>query len=279
MFPLRRFRDISGGRLLISVRIFLTDWKNSSTLNARFKGYNFQTRLGYGNGPGPVRDSGSGILYGRQQPKMTTDAETPRPITRIQREKQEVILEAALDVFSQFGFRGSTIDQIAEAAVPGGAVIPTMARGARAIAAATGNNELGGAALYRALDTGRQARIGEHDVGPGLEVLGDAEIVERKRKDIGIGLYEFIGQLGCQLQGRSLAGGALLGCGVGREYRIGPGRGGQRAQADFAPGKGDVCPIGDKCGLERIGDGAGDRALIANGGVEAKERGHKITFR
>jgi TetR/AcrR family transcriptional regulator len=37
-------------------------------------------------------------------------------VTRIQREKQEVILEAALDVFSQFGFRGSTIDQIAEAA-------------------------------------------------------------------------------------------------------------------------------------------------------------------
>ena len=47
---------------------------------------------------------------------MTTDGATPRPATRIQREKQEVILEAALDVFSQFGFRGSTIDQIAEAA-------------------------------------------------------------------------------------------------------------------------------------------------------------------
>jgi len=47
---------------------------------------------------------------------MTTDGAPPRPATRIQREKQEVILEAALDVFSQFGFRGSTIDQIAEAA-------------------------------------------------------------------------------------------------------------------------------------------------------------------
>ncbi|MBO9631291.1 MAG: TetR family transcriptional regulator, partial [Shinella sp.] len=34
----------------------------------------------------------------------------------IQREKQEVILEAALDVFSREGFRGATIDQIAEAA-------------------------------------------------------------------------------------------------------------------------------------------------------------------
>lgn len=40
----------------------------------------------------------------------------PRPITRIQREKQDLILEAALDVFSLHGFRGATIDQIAEVA-------------------------------------------------------------------------------------------------------------------------------------------------------------------
>ncbi|MEZ2220065.1 TetR family transcriptional regulator C-terminal domain-containing protein [Rhizobium sp. RCC_161_2] len=36
--------------------------------------------------------------------------------TRIQEEKEEVILEAALDVFSVHGFRGSTIDQIADVA-------------------------------------------------------------------------------------------------------------------------------------------------------------------
>jgi TetR/AcrR family transcriptional regulator len=36
--------------------------------------------------------------------------------TRIQAEKSEQILEAALDVFSAHGFRGATIDQIAEAA-------------------------------------------------------------------------------------------------------------------------------------------------------------------
>ncbi len=36
--------------------------------------------------------------------------------TRIQEENEERILEAALDVFSTHGFRGSTIDQIAEAA-------------------------------------------------------------------------------------------------------------------------------------------------------------------
>jgi len=34
-------------------------------------------------------------------------------ITRIQREKREVILEAALQVFSENGFRGTTLDQIA----------------------------------------------------------------------------------------------------------------------------------------------------------------------
>ena len=39
-----------------------------------------------------------------------------RPRTRIQREKQDVILNAALDVFSLHGFRGATIDQIAAAA-------------------------------------------------------------------------------------------------------------------------------------------------------------------
>lgn len=36
--------------------------------------------------------------------------------TRIQEEKEEIILEAALDVFSVNGFRGTTIDQIAEVA-------------------------------------------------------------------------------------------------------------------------------------------------------------------
>jgi len=36
--------------------------------------------------------------------------------TRIQEEKEEQILEAALEVFSASGFRGSTIDQIAEVA-------------------------------------------------------------------------------------------------------------------------------------------------------------------
>jgi TetR/AcrR family transcriptional regulator len=44
------------------------------------------------------------------------DSPSPRRRTRIQQEKRDLILEAALEVFSANGFRGSTIDQIAEAA-------------------------------------------------------------------------------------------------------------------------------------------------------------------
>lgn len=57
-----------------------------------------------------TKESGSGSKRKR------ASAGKPRPQTRIQREKQDIILEAALDVFSQHGFRGATIDQIAEAA-------------------------------------------------------------------------------------------------------------------------------------------------------------------
>ncbi len=47
---------------------------------------------------------------------MNIETPSRRPRTRIQREKRELILEAALEVFSNHGFRGATIDQIAEAA-------------------------------------------------------------------------------------------------------------------------------------------------------------------
>ncbi|MFD1914291.1 TetR family transcriptional regulator C-terminal domain-containing protein [Halodurantibacterium flavum] len=41
---------------------------------------------------------------------------SPRPRTRIQRKNMQAILDAALEVFSQHGFRGATLDQIAEQA-------------------------------------------------------------------------------------------------------------------------------------------------------------------
>jgi TetR/AcrR family transcriptional regulator len=40
----------------------------------------------------------------------------PKTQSRIQKKNQAAILAAGLDVFSQYGFRGSTLDQIAEAA-------------------------------------------------------------------------------------------------------------------------------------------------------------------
>ena len=39
-----------------------------------------------------------------------------KPRTRIQARNSDVILDAALGVFSQHGFRGATLDQIAEVA-------------------------------------------------------------------------------------------------------------------------------------------------------------------
>lgn len=39
-----------------------------------------------------------------------------KPLTRIQERNSRAILDAALDVFSQHGFRGATLDQIAEVA-------------------------------------------------------------------------------------------------------------------------------------------------------------------
>ena len=41
-------------------------------------------------------------------------SDTTKKVTRIQREKINVILEAALEVFSNHGFRGATIDMIAK---------------------------------------------------------------------------------------------------------------------------------------------------------------------
>lgn len=42
--------------------------------------------------------------------------DTSRPKTRIQQKNIRAIMDAALDVFSTYGFRGSTLDQVAQAA-------------------------------------------------------------------------------------------------------------------------------------------------------------------
>ncbi len=50
------------------------------------------------------------------QDVIATPSKKPKALTRIQKEKHDLILGAALEVFSVHGFRGSTIDQIAEVA-------------------------------------------------------------------------------------------------------------------------------------------------------------------
>jgi TetR/AcrR family transcriptional regulator len=52
----------------------------------------------------------------RNTAQMGTETPRREGNTRIQQEKREIILDAALEVFSAHGFRGATIDQIAEAA-------------------------------------------------------------------------------------------------------------------------------------------------------------------
>ena len=47
---------------------------------------------------------------------MHDQTETERPRTRIQQRNRDLILEAALEVFSTHGFRGATLDQIANEA-------------------------------------------------------------------------------------------------------------------------------------------------------------------
>lgn len=61
----------------------------------------------------PVAKAGEKALA---KPASKPRAPARRPQTRIQREKQDLILEAALEVFAVHGFRGATIDQIAEVA-------------------------------------------------------------------------------------------------------------------------------------------------------------------
>jgi TetR/AcrR family transcriptional regulator len=60
----------------------------------------------------PMPISGKGRVTQPQDGPMPT----ARPKTRIQARNSEVILEAALEVFSTHGYRGATLDQIADAA-------------------------------------------------------------------------------------------------------------------------------------------------------------------
>jgi len=97
----------------------LTEWTNVSTAGPAVK------EIPSANDDAVARSTGSQKLVQPIGPRLLSDqsglgllmmdAPAP-PRTRIQQEKRELILEAALEIFSTHGFRGATIDQIAEAA-------------------------------------------------------------------------------------------------------------------------------------------------------------------
>ncbi|WP_431192854.1 TetR family transcriptional regulator C-terminal domain-containing protein [Tianweitania aestuarii] len=91
---------------------------------------------------------------------MIVDAVAPR--TRIQAEKRELILEAALDIFSRHGFRGATIDRIADAA---GMSKPNLLYYFRR------KDDIYSALMQRLLDTWLQPLRALDDVGDPLTEL------------------------------------------------------------------------------------------------------------
>lgn len=91
------------------------------------------------------------------------EAPAPRR-TRIQQEKREIILEAALEVFSANGFRGATIDQIAEQAAMSK---PNLLYYFRR------KEDIHEALMQRLLDTWLQPLRELDDVGDPLTELGD----------------------------------------------------------------------------------------------------------
>ena len=97
---------------------------------------------------------------------MSIETAAKRPETRIQREKREIILDAALDIFSTHGYRGSTIDQIAEAA---GMSKPNLLYYYR------GKEEIYASLLHRLLDTW---------LAPLMEMAADGDPVKELRNYI-----------------------------------------------------------------------------------------------
>lgn len=97
---------------------------------------------------------------------MTAPSPPRRPKTRIQQEKREIILDAALDIFSTQGYRGSTVDQIAEAA---GMSKPNLLYYYR------GKEEVYAALLHRLLDTWLE---------PLMEMAADGDPLQELRNYI-----------------------------------------------------------------------------------------------
>jgi hypothetical protein len=73
-------------------------------------------------------------------------------------------------------------------------VVPSLAGRSGLVAAAAHSHQDGGLAGQDGLRAGGHARVGDDHVGPHLEVLRDAEVVQRDGKQQRIGGDELAGQ-------------------------------------------------------------------------------------
>jgi hypothetical protein len=81
-----------------------------------------------------------------------------------------------------------------DAAHPPGGVVPSLARGSGTVVAAAHRHEHGRLAGQDGRSSGGHAGVGDNHVDPGLEVLRDAEVVERDGEQQRIGRDELVGQ-------------------------------------------------------------------------------------
>jgi hypothetical protein len=81
-----------------------------------------------------------------------------------------------------------------DAAHPPGGVVPSLARGSGTVVAAAHRHEYGRLAAQDGRSSGGHARVGDEHVDPGLEVLPDAEVVQRGGEQQRVGRDELVGQ-------------------------------------------------------------------------------------
>jgi hypothetical protein len=131
-------------------------------------------------------------------------------------------------------------DVFEDAADPAGRVVPALARRARPVRAAANDHEHGGLAREGLARAGRETGVGEGEVDPGLQMLGDSEVVEGGGNEDRLGVEQFIDDGRGEGDSFALLGRTLGLGGVAREDGVGPRGRRQRVKADVATGDGRV---------------------------------------
>jgi len=159
-----------------------------------------------------------------------------------------------------------------DAAQVGGGVVPAFARGTRPVGAAADDDEHGRLARQQRLVGPLGARYDQVD--PGLDVLRDAEVVERDGEQHRVRGAQLIGQADREGQGGALLLGAGLFRGPRGPERARPGGRRQRLGAEVLADDHAAGVPGLPLGLDDVRDGAARRVGRVDAGVEA-EQGHE----